>query len=247
MVCSNCGKGLQDNHRFCPKCGQAVPVQAAQAAVERAAPPIAAPAVTTAPPPPMASAPPPVQAAQPIPAPAPAQQAAPPPAVAYASIYNLKCPACGAGEYMVLGIKGSMGKSIATSLAFGAIGNLVAGSGASKNAATEPIQYKCGHCSEKFEALPFYASAEEILPVPCTVQFERVSSFVGAAVPQIMYLNGEKIGPVKNGKTVTCQTNIRYNTVFVTDQHGVAFKDVYRFEAPPQGTVLVRFNRKFLY
>lgn len=187
-------------------------------------------------------------------APTPAPQAAPvaqapvvpsQPTAAYASLYNLKCPACGSAEVMVLGVKGALGKSMATGLAFGAIGNLVAGNSAAKNMATEPIEYKCG-CGNKFQSMPHVAGADEILPQPCTIQFERLSSFVGGAVPQIVYLNGEKMGPVKNGKTLALTTHLRYNTVFVTDQHGLAFKDVLRFEAQPQGMVSVRFNRKFM-
>jgi hypothetical protein len=93
---------------------------------------------------------------------------------------------------------------------------------------------------------PLEAAADEYLSAPCTINFERVSSFVGMAVVQIVYLNGVKIGPIKNGKTVSFATAVKYNTLYVTDQGGVAFKGNYRFEAQPGGTVNVRFNRKFL-
>lgn len=265
MYCISCGAQQRDGVRFCNKCGAEMkqpPVAAAAAAPQPVQPPVQAP---IAPPQPMAG---PVQAvAQPVappmpvveplaaPMPAPVPQAAPvaqAPAApaqqstaAYASLYNLKCPSCGSAEVQVQGVKGALGKSMATGLAFGAIGNLVAGNSASKNMATEPIEYKCG-CGNKFQSMPHVAGADEILPQPCTVQFERLSSFVGGAVPQIVYLNGEKMGPVKNGKTLTLTTHLRYNTVFVTDQHGLAFKDMLRFEAQPQGMVSVRFNRKFM-
>lgn len=165
---------------------------------------------------------------------------------AIATLKGLKCPSCGSENINVKGVKGSLGKSIATGVAFGAIGNMVAGSSAAKNLTTEPLEYKCAGCGSKFVSGPLLAVEEDILSAPCTVTFERVGSFVGMAVPQIAYINGMKLGPVKNGKTISVQTFNRYNTMFVTDQYGVAFKSSYRFEALPGGAVLVRFKRKFL-
>jgi len=161
------------------------------------------------------------------------------------SLYKLCCPSCGSSMLQALGEKGSVAKSMGTYLAFGAIGNMVASSRASKNAETPPIQYKCTACKNKFVSAPLQAQADELLAAPCTINFQRLSSFVGAAIAEIVYLNGEKIGPVKSGKSLTFQTGVRYNTIFVTDPHGVAFQDMYRFEAQPGGTVEVRFNRKF--
>ena len=160
------------------------------------------------------------------------------------SLKDLKCPSCGSGNVSVTGVKGAMGKAM-TGVAFGAIGNLIAGSNAAKDTETHPLQYKCNDCKNKFESLPLPAAPEDILSAPCTVTFERESSMVGAAVPQIVYSNGVKIGPVKNGKSVTFQTNGKHNVIFVTDQFGVAFPSNYKFEAQPGGSVAVRFNRKF--
>jgi DNA-directed RNA polymerase subunit RPC12/RpoP len=162
------------------------------------------------------------------------------------SLYLLKCPYCGSSELQVVGTKGSTGKALATTIAFGAIGNLVAGANAAGDLTTSEIQYKCASCKKKFDSWPLDATPEEYLPAPCTIHFERVGSFVGMAVPQIVYLNGAKIGPVKNGQTVDFLTYLKYNTIFVTDQHGLAFKGSHRFEALPGGNIPVRFNRKFL-
>lgn len=162
------------------------------------------------------------------------------------SLYGLACPSCGSQQYTAIGVKGSTGKALATSFAFGAIGNMVAGSSAAKNMVTEPIQYRCDSCKTKFESGPLVAAPEELLPAPCMVHFVRESSFVGMAVPQIVYMNGIKMGAVKNGNTLSMQTPLRYNAVFVTDQHGMAFKGIRRFEAVPGGEVTIRFNRKFL-
>ncbi|MDR0835581.1 MAG: DUF805 domain-containing protein [Tannerella sp.] len=164
-----------------------------------------------------------------------------------ASMRELKCPHCGKDDLTVLGIKGALGKSIATTLAFGAIGNIVAGKNAAKNTETEPMQYKCNSCKQKFSSEPLQASPEEILSAPCTINFKRTSSVVGAAVPYIVYLNGIKIGAVKKGQAISFQTNVKYNTLFVTDHHGVAFKNGnYKFEAQPGASVYALFDRKFL-
>ncbi len=163
-----------------------------------------------------------------------------------ATLKGLKCPNCQSDQLIVTGTKGALGKAAATGLAFGAVGNLVAGKNAAGNVATEPLQYKCGNCGTKFQSMPLSAPPQEILSSPCHVTFIRESSFVGAAVPQIVYLNGVKIGPVKNGKSLAFTTSNRYNVLFVTDQFGVAFKSDYRFEASPGGHITVRFNRKFL-
>jgi Zn finger protein HypA/HybF involved in hydrogenase expression len=166
--------------------------------------------------------------------------------MAFPSLFNLRCPQCGGANLEVKGTEGALGKSIGVFAAFGAVGNMVMSANAAKNLETSPIKYKCASCKHKFTTMPLEAAPEEFLAAPCTIDFERVSNFVGMAVVQIVYLNGIKIGPINNGKTISFSTVVRYNTLFVTDQAGVAFKDVYRFEAQPGSSVRVRFNRKFL-
>jgi len=75
--------------------------------------------------------------------------------------------------------------------------------------------------------------------------FKRISSIVEMAVSQSVWMNGVKISPIKNGKAIEFFTPVKYNTLFVTDQHGVAFKTDYKFEASPGGSVEVKFKRKF--
>lgn len=163
-----------------------------------------------------------------------------------ATLKGLRCPQCGSEDLDVNGKAGSMGKEIAGAFLGGAIANLAVSSNASKNVETVPLTYTCKNCKHKFQSFPLAAQREDILAAPCTISFTRVSSFVGALVAQVVYLNGVNCGAVKNGATITLQTSNRWNTMFVTDQYGVAFKSVYRFEAVPGGTVAVRFKRKFV-
>ncbi|GHT10234.1 hypothetical protein FACS189426_10110 [Bacteroidia bacterium] len=162
------------------------------------------------------------------------------------SIWDLKCPDCGKNDLIIIGLKGAIGRSIVNVLFFGAIGNIIAGNNAAKNTQTKPVQYQCKSCKHKFYSEPLPASPEEILTEPCIINFKRLGNFVGAALPQFIYLNGTKIGAIKNGNAISFQTNVKHNTLFVMDIHGVAFKDVYKFEAQPSASVYVRFDRKFL-
>ena len=161
------------------------------------------------------------------------------------STHALVCPKCQKSNLKILGTKGSKGAAIGIGVAFGAIGNLVANSGSKDDFSLKPIQYKCTACGNKFESFPLAAAPEEILETPCTVSFKRLSSFVGIAVAQNVWLNGVKVASVGNGKTVTFETSVKHNTVFVTDQYGVAFKGDYKFEAESGGSEEIRFKRKF--
>ena len=161
------------------------------------------------------------------------------------SLYRLKCPHCEGSEFTILGKKGALGKAIAVSVAFGAIGNLVQSSMSKNDYKLEPTNYKCLRCKKKFEALPLLAPSDEILSNPCEIIFTRLSSFVGMAVSQSVWLNGVKMNSVSNGKTVKFTTSVKYNTIFVTDHSGVAFKDTFKFEAQSGGKVELRFKRKF--
>lgn len=163
----------------------------------------------------------------------------------FPSTNEIVCPKCNKNDLKILGTKGSKGAAVGVGMAFGAVGNLVASSMSKNDFTLQPIKYKCNSCGNKFESLPFNAKQEEILDEPCTVNFTRLSSFAGMAVAQNVWLNGVKVGSVGNGKSITFQTFLRYNTVFVTDQYGVAFKGDYKFEAQSGGTEDIRFKRKF--
>lgn len=160
------------------------------------------------------------------------------------SLHNLKCPHCGANDFKILGAKGSKGKSAASG-AFGAVGALVMNAISKDGKSLESVNYKCVSCRKKFTSLPLVATPDEILSAPCKISFKRMSGFMGMAVSQTVWLNGIKIASVGNGKTIEFQTMIKYNTLFVTDQSGVAFKGDYKFEAQPNGSMEVKFKRKF--
>lgn len=163
-----------------------------------------------------------------------------------ATLKGLSCPQCGSEDLHIKGKPGSTGAVMAGVLFGGAIANLAVSSNASKNVETVPISYACKNCKHKFQTFPLSAPVEDILEVPCVINFTRLGSFVGSAVVQVVYLNGVNCGPIKNGKTITLQTGNRWNTLFVTDQYGAAFQSYYRFEAVPGGVVEVKFNRKFV-
>lgn len=162
------------------------------------------------------------------------------------STHALTCPKCQHNDLKILGTKGSMAHGVTSSLLFGAIGNLVANSNSKDDYSVKPVQYKCNICGNKFVSLPIEAEPGEILETPCTISFTRLSSFVGMAVAQHIYLNGVKVDTVGNGKTVTFKTSVKHNTIFVTDQYGVAFKGDYKFVAESGGKKEIRFKRKFL-
>lgn len=163
----------------------------------------------------------------------------------FPSLFGLVCPKCQKDSLKILGTKGAKGKAAGIGMAFGAVGNLVASSMSKNDFTLQPVQYQCNACKGKFETLPLVAGPEEALETPCTVHFTRLSSFVGMAVNQDVWINGVKVATVGNGKSVTFQTSVRHNVIFVTDQYGVAFKGDYKFEAQSGGTVEVRFKRKF--
>ena len=129
---------------------------------------------------------------------------------------------------------------------FGAVGNIVSSSRSKDNFEIKPVKYQCLDCKNKYEALPNEASSDDILKKPCTITFERLSSFIGVAVRQQVFLNGIKMGTIKNGSKLTFETNTRTNTIFVTDHHGVAFKGHYTFTAEEGGEKYIKFKKKFI-
>ena len=161
------------------------------------------------------------------------------------SLHRLVCPKCHQKNLSILGTDGSK-SAISKQLLFGAIGNLVANENSKNDFSLHAIRYKCNACGNKFEATPLTAEPDEILDTPCRITFTRLSSLIGLAVAQHVWLNGIKVAVVGNGKTVTFETLLKYNTVFVTDQYGTAFKGDFKFEAQSGGCMDIRFKRKFL-
>lgn len=160
------------------------------------------------------------------------------------SVKNLQCPHCNGTEFKILGTKGSTGKAVGAFL-FGAIGNLVQSSESKNDYELRPIRYKCLSCNQKFESVPFEAAEDELLDEPCTVVLHRLSSLVGMAVLQQVFLNGVKVGTVKNNKELSFQTYTKHNVIFVTDHSGIAF-DSYTFTAESGRMKTLKFKRKFV-
>ncbi len=163
----------------------------------------------------------------------------------YPSVKDMTCPQCGKNEFKILGTKGSLAKAGVT-VAFGAIANMALDSQSKKDFELKPVRYQCLACKNKFEAEPLVAPEEELLEEPCKITLHRLKSAVGMAVTQQVYLNGVKMGNVKNGEDLTFQTFTKHNTVFVTDQAGIAFPGSHTFIAEPGGTEDIQFKRKFL-
>jgi uncharacterized membrane protein YhaH (DUF805 family) len=159
-----------------------------------------------------------------------------------ATLSTLKCPQCDSGDYIPLGKKGAIGKAIATQLFVGGIGNIISARSHAQNISHEPLRYRCKQCKTYYLAEPSVAPPEEHLPEPCLITLQRTGNLVGAALPQVVYLNGVQIAPVKNGKTISFHTWVKENVLFLTVQ-AVAFPDV-RFTAEPGGSTVIFFNRK---
>ena len=139
-----------------------------------------------------------------------------------------------------------MGKAIAVAGMFGAIGNMAMNAASKNDFALMPINYKCMRCKNKFETLPVVAPDNEVLSQGCTVNFHRLSAFTGMAVSQQVYLNGVKVGAVKNKSDLVFKTYTKHNTVFVLDQYGLALPGIYRFEAQDGGVQEINYRRKFV-
>lgn len=157
--------------------------------------------------------------------------------------FKVNCPHCGNNDLIITGAEGAGWRSFISYLL---LGWLISRWVFAKTIADNwPINYKCKKCNHKFTGKLIKAPQEEMLSAPCIIEFERISGFVGAWILQIVHLNGVKIAPIKNGKTITFQTHVKHNVLFVTDEYGNAFPEPYTFEAKANTSVLVRFNRKF--
>lgn len=157
---------------------------------------------------------------------------------------DLKCPACASVEYKALGTKGFAGRFV-VNLFFGFLAGAIYSKSEQNNVEEREIIYKCSKCGHKWESFPVKAGAGSLLETPCEIHFTRQGNFVGMAMAQFVYLNGRKIGAVKNGESITFTTERKQNMIFVTDHTGGAF-DSRRFDAFPGGSIKFRFSRKFV-
>ena len=156
-----------------------------------------------------------------------------------------KCPQCGSSEWKVTGLPGAAGRAVLVGL-FGLIGNAIASSSLKNRKDDDPFICKCDSCGNKWEAIPVNAPEEERLESPCKINVTRPGGFVGAAVGQFAYLNGIRMGILKNGNTMTFETNVKHNLLYFTDLSGTVFKDYKHFDAEAGGNRNFNFNRKFL-
>jgi hypothetical protein len=161
---------------------------------------------------------------------------------------DLKCPACTAVDFKTLGIKGFVGRQLAT-IVFGFLADIFFSIAEQavipRNTKDKAIIYKCLKCGNKWAAFPVETIDSDYLNSPCEIHFTRESSIVGWARSQFVYLNGKKIGPVKNRKRISFTTKRKHNLIFVTDHLGRAF-DTRRFDGESGGSKSFNFNRKFL-
>ena len=162
------------------------------------------------------------------------------------SLYNVRCPKCGSTNFSMVGQLNAARKYNVKRMVLDEIG-IVDISAEAVHENPNALEYVCNDCQEAFIAVPHTSAEEEILQAPATITIERLKNFYGSAVSFYIYCNGVKIGEVKNGKTFTFQTLLRFNTLAVTPTTGVAFKEsTIRFEAQPGGTIYYKFNKKFL-
>ena len=161
----------------------------------------------------------------------------------FPSVYYLICPTCSGNNLIVLGEKGCAEKSEAAdnqSLEWLANAKNI------EDSSSYPLSYKCKRCKSVFNTPPQIALPDEIMTEPCTIRFTRIASSIGSAVSLYVYLNGIKVGIVKNNETIIFKTNLINNTVVVTDCIGRASKSIRVFQAFPNGCIEMKYLRKFI-
>lgn len=84
----------------------------------------------------------------------------------------------------------------------------------------------------------------EKLESPCTIKLTRTRNFIGSAFKMPVYLNGNQVGLLKNGKTIEFNTHYKKNQVkCVIDKYGGTRS--IEFESEPSGQVELVFDFKF--
>jgi hypothetical protein len=109
----------------------------------------------------------------------------------------------------------------------------------------EEIEYKCLDCKGKFFVEKKPSAFVDDFHEPFTITFFREKKFVGAMMPQVVFLNGFRVGIVKNGQAIRFTTNKIKNVLVVTDYNGMAFPDYLSFEAFEGGSKNIRFAFTF--
>jgi hypothetical protein len=156
---------------------------------------------------------------------------------------DLKCPVCAAVDFKALGTKGFAGRQLAIIL-FGFPAGVIFSGVEKKTVRDKAVIYKCPACGNKWEALPVKAAESGCLETSCEIHVTRESGIIGRVMAWFVYLNGKKIGPVKNGGRIIFTTERKHNLVFVTDHSGRAF-DTRCFDASAGEKIELSFRRKF--
>lgn len=81
----------------------------------------------------------------------------------------------------------------------------------------------------------------EQLQVPCTVNVTRGSSMMGAVMSCPVYLNYIQVGVLKNGQTITFNTNLKENVLTINYDAGGSIKP-FPFTAYPGGNLHIDFK-----
>ena len=139
----------------------------------------------------------------------------------YPSLIGIACPKCGSTDYEIEGTKGSKGNSLGVNLLFGAVGNMAASSSSKTNYTVKELSLKCNGCKHTFYSVPNTAPDDDLLDEPCSVTVKRLSKFYGSAIRHQIFLNGLKIGTIKNNEEITFETHTKTNVIFISDPHGV--------------------------
>jgi hypothetical protein len=157
---------------------------------------------------------------------------------------DLACPVCAAADIKALGTKGFAGRQLVTIL-FGFFAGVALGRVEQKNTKDKAIIYKCSKCGNKWTAFPVVAAESGCLKTPCEIHVIREGSIIGGIMNQFVYLNGKKIGPIKNRERITFATERKRNLVFVTDHLGRSL-DTRFFDVSAGEQIELRFKRKLL-
>jgi DNA-directed RNA polymerase subunit RPC12/RpoP len=163
------------------------------------------------------------------------------------TVYGQACPHCGSRDVWVKKVKGGFAMAVKpTQLCSNTIAELAQKHDSVFEKALNPLIYRCHSCKKDFESLPVAAPATELLDRPCTVHFTRTFNFRGSAMPFYVFINGICILPVRTGSSITFQTPIRHNTVFVTDGLSMRqFGKTWSYEASGGEEVFLRYSNKF--
>lgn len=159
---------------------------------------------------------------------------------------TVRCSACGSNRLRPMGISGAL--SNMGGREFGLAGRFIVGAFDKSGyipVEHEEIEYKCLDCKEKFFVEKKSSNFVHDFHEPFTITFFREKKFVGAMMPHVVFLNGFRVGIVKNGQAIRFTTNKIKNVLVVCDYNGMAFPDYLPFEALEGGTKNIRFAFKF--